>query len=785
MNKKNLSVVLAGAMLATTVAPVLAETTVSKEYTTDELALLKKEIEAKMNEEKISDYAALQEKDFVAADVKDLMGAGKSAYGIKVVGKDGKDKDLNTLSKKPTAAKTTYGSKVKNNVTYTIADVANVLHDDNIAALTGCTIQIVKLKTTDFKGQVIPGSEITKVEDTEETYKARADFLAKSSETIASSKKLDDSKGVGKDLKPSTYPKYISNVEGVGKVYDITTDKENTTATTTTNDYYKEVKVTTTVPNDIADPSKNTVEMYLKEGDKKIDARLPLDADGKLLDVKKDVAINSFKGFETKSEWKTSKLIEEAPENIASYKINAVESNENTLKASDLYDGVALTAKGTELATDLANAKDNTSDGDAKKSLVKISKLDDSEASMYKFQIHYYKNETNALSDDEDANATAGNPDGKKDADDTTVVAYKTVTVYSSNINEMKSLYGMLTNTGSYKVGIIGGANRYETAVNIAKTNDSANFTAGQNANIVLVNGESLVDGLSAAPLAAKLVNNSGKAAPVLLTKSDKLHESTKEYIKTLTSSLSSKADKRKVTVSLVGGKSVLSENIVAELEDMGFTVVRYGGANREATSLKVAEKLADANNENSAFVVGGNGEADAMAISAVAAENETPIIVSSVHGLSKNALTYINEKSAKGDVTIVGGTSVVSEDEEKAINESLTLNKASRIAGENRFETNAKIIKECYTKASVANVILAKDGQSNKGELVDALAAANLAAELDAPIVLATSSLKANQKNELLNVKAASTTKLLQVGQGVERSVLEEIAGLLGLSNK
>ena len=404
---------------------------------------------------------------------------------------------------------------------------------------------------------------------------------------------------------------------------------------------------------------------------------------------------------------------------------------------------------------------------------------------MYKFQIHYYKNETNALSDDEDANDTASNPDGKKDADDKTVVAYKTVTVYSSNINEMKSLYGMLTNTGSYKVGIIGGSNRYETAVNIAKTNDSANFTDGQNANIVLVNGESLVDGLSAAPLAAELVNVSGKAAPVLLTKSDKLHESTKEYIKTLTSGLTSKANKRKVTVSLVGGKSVLSENIVSELEDMGFTVVRYGGANREATSLKVAEKLADANNENSAFVVGGNGEADAMAISAVAAENKTPIIVSSVHGLSKNALTYINEKSAKGDVTIVGGTSVVSEDEEKAINESLTLNKVSRIAGENRFETNAKIIKECYTKASVANVILAKDGQSNKGELVDALAAANLAAELDAPIVLATSSLKANQKNELLNVKATSTTKLLQVGQGVERSVLEEIAGLLGLSNK
>ncbi len=223
----------------------------------------------------------------------------------------------------------------------------------------------------------------------------------------------------------------------------------------------------------------------------------------------------------------------------------------------------------------------------------------------------------------------------------------------------------------------------------------------------------------------------------------------------------------------------------------MGVTVRRLGGDNREATSLVVAKEIKSAGNANAAFVVGGNGEADAMAISAVAAKTTTPIIVSSVHGISEDALEYLKENSAKGDVTIVGGKSVVSETEEEAINEALTLNKVSRIAGENRFATNAAIIKEYYgngkTMATrgVENVVLAKDGQADKKELVDALAAANFAAENDAPIVLATNSLNAIQKNELLKVKAAKTKKLVQVGQGVERPVLDSLASLLGLSNK
>ena len=781
MNKKNLSVVLAGAMLATSVAPVLAETTASKEYTTEQFALLTKEIVAKMKTKMISNYAAI--KTIAGTEVAKLMQKDKSAFGVKVVGKDGKDLDLTTLGVTG-AASTTLGSKVKNNVTYDINAVSKILDaKTNAAKLDGCTIQIVERKTTNFKGQVIPGTEITKVEGTEVVYDEKTDFHANQADA-----KFDASSNLGKALDMSNN-KYISAIEGVGTAYDETNDKEDSTPGT--DSYFKRIKIVTNKLEDGGDANSNLV-INLDGTSKKIDGTLPLDAEGNVLDYKSDKDVSKLAKFETVSQWKASETIVEAPTNVDSYKITSVTDTENMYKASDLYDGLALTAKGTELAADLQNAADL--EATAANRLVKISTV--KKSAVNKFTIHYYKTVADASSDVKDASGTpsTGNPDGKKDSDNSTPAAYKTITVYSTNADELDAIHKLLDPSvapKTYKVGVVGGDNRYATAVNIAKEQGVLSTQFATGGNIVLVSGESLVDGLSAAPLAASL-KNGAVAAPVLLTKSAKLSTETKEYIESLLPA--AKADKKKVNVTIVGGKSVVSDSIVEELEDMGVFVKRLGGANREETSLVVAKEIVDTTkNTNAAFVVGGNGEADAMAISAVAAKPSaiTPIIVSSVHGLTEDALTFLNENSASGDVTIVGGESVVSASEENEINDSLTLNKASRIAGANRFETNAAIIKKYYTEKSVSQVngiVLAKDGVAKKSELVDALAAANYAASKNAPIVLATNSLNAAQKNELLKVDKvstfASTAKLVQVGQGVERSVLEEIAKLFGLSN-
>ena len=90
-----------------------------------------------------------------------------------------------------------------------------------------------------------------------------------------------------------------------------------------------------------------------------------------------------------------------------------------------------------------------------------------------------------------------------------------------------------------------------------------------------------------------------------------------------------------KVTVYLVGGETVISKAVENDLKEIGLRVVRAGGKDREETSLKVAEiirKDTSANNVNQteAFLVGADGEADAMSVAAYAAEHTTPIIVES-----------------------------------------------------------------------------------------------------------------------------------------------------------
>ena len=168
---------------------------------------------------------------------------------------------------------------------------------------------------------------------------------------------------------------------------------------------------------------------------------------------------------------------------------------------------------------------------------------------------------------------------------------------------------------------VLAGNNRYETAVKIAKevallesVKKPEDGTDGEG-NIVLVNGDSLVDGLSASPLAAYLGGKSGKA-PILLTRANELPKETKAYLRTLLADAEI-GGLKKVTINIVGWTSVVSKAVEKELRAEGFNIERFGGDNREETSLAVAEKIGTA---NGAFVVGAEGEADAMSIAGYAA---------------------------------------------------------------------------------------------------------------------------------------------------------------------
>ena len=133
---------------------------------------------------------------------------------------------------------------------------------------------------------------------------------------------------------------------------------------------------------------------------------------------------------------------------------------------------------------------------------------------------------------------------------------------------------------------------------------------------------------------------------------------------------------------------------------------------------------------------------------------------------------------------TVKGGEGVVSSADYKSLKS--VVSGINRVAGENRYATNAEIIKKYYKREYVGmakNVIVAADGL-NGTKLVDALAVANFAAEKKAPIVLATNKLSKEQENAL-ELNAKKSFALYQVGGKVSIDVVKTIAQNLGLTNR
>ena len=348
------------------------------------------------------------------------------------------------------------------------------------------------------------------------------------------------------------------------------------------------------------------------------------------------------------------------------------------------------------------------------------------------------------------------------------------ITLRSNTKADLEKMIDLLNGQLGDITSIIG-TNRVDTAIKLSKENYNPNGTKDEAVNnIVLVGENAIVDGLSAAPLAAV------KDAPVLLTNSKTLNPEVKEEIKRamhLEAGISANTPK---TIYIVGGESVVSSEIELELANMGLTVKRLAGTDRSKTSLEVAEEVGIT---NKAFVVGGEGLADAMSIAPVAAREKSPIIVVNKEKLSDEVKTKLK---SFGTADIIGGEGVVSEDVEKEIDDAV-LGTSTRVEGNNRKETNAAVIKKYYNTNSVDKFYVAKDGSNAVAEkvnteLVDALAAAPIAGKNNAPVVLATNDVNAKQSIAINDVKSTQANKLVQVGGGIAKTVIDQVKDLLGL---
>ena len=702
MNKKRLSVVMAGAMLASSVAPVLAATETEKVEisSADKGTLIKELTDLLWTSPKYSN------------DIRNKGIVGNRVYDVKV------NSILINLSTADTQAKV-------EDAVRTAVNAANV----------GEKIEIINNGFREVKeGEktLIIGTE-TQTKYTQAQLEGSTDVTGSILNQI--DKFYKDKSGVG--TKFFTIVESATYVSGKGFVFTFKDAAKDV--------YGKELVITT--DTELMDFTKYYSDDNFTE--ESFSASLP-------------AAETDFYGF-AKAAANVNTLIGATVE-----KEYTLTAGGTSVTIDDLYDGVMLKDKGQEL---LSLAKDaqaaigkqsGAAEADKAEFAVKATDLNNAQLITPTDKIDgtgTYKAITDKKGEYK-VKVEIANPFSVTAKN--TVGSYFTYTITGKDKAAIERVVKWL-HTGHANVDELIGEDRYATAVKIAK--ELADIkTVADGEDIVLVNGDSLVDGLAAAPLAEHL--GTGKT-PILLTENNKLPKATKAYLKELIDV----AHNNKVTVNIVGGDGVVSNSVVKELKDMNLKVKRYAGEDREATSMAVAEVVGTT---NGAFVVGATGEADAMSVSGYAADKKMPIIVSGFNGLSEDTINTLTGE----EVTVVGGDSAVSESDYNAV--KAVADKVRRLHGSDRKATNAAVINTLYTSDFASTpeaVIVAKDDV-----LIDALTAANLSAKGHAPIVLATKELSKEQINAIV-MNANTAKNIYQVGGGVLRDVVKAIAVSLNLA--
>lgn len=759
LKKKNIAMVMAAATVATSVAPVFA----LEQQNMDKEALIK-EVEAKLAQKYTNeDLGSIYQ---VKADAKTTAGAAGIFTGTVVTS----GSQLKSLIEKAEVA----GQFVE----VEIVDKGHATVDNKVVDTVKGFAYGTKVAIGSSNLPELQNAKDKGVINTIKTVSGNQVITLTSGTEIVlneNSARLDFTKGLDKDGKKIDIPNAdvetakrvvdfeISNTYTQQELFDIATGSVITkvnkytaggVTATTAADTVKVVLELTKA--DLANASGKK-EITLDLNSARLDLTKGLDASGKATSANGD--IEGFAKADT-----TAKI---PSRNIANIVCDEISQKTLKFNLTDFIAENGYTQAGKELIELLGDANSNK-EGTKKASVVKDGK---------EYIVEFNKEDVNnlkitAIKDagykmNIDLNVTEGK--------NTSRVQLLIKSDVQKDLADLKAVIDGATSATDITIGKfakLAGDDRFETAVEISKDAYNGKEAATDTAKAVVLVGENaVVDGLASAPL-AKSAN-----APILLTKKDNIPASTMNEIKRLVE----KGSK----IYLVGGKNTISKEVEAQLiKEINANIVRLAGNDRYETSLEIAKELGG--NPNKAFVVGGNGLADAMSIAAVAANAEDPIIVTPKEGLTKDAKAFLNKTTSIVDADVIGGESNVSTQVLKDLVGTTNIPAASdvvRVSGKDRNDTNAEVLAEYFPSAGkLTNVYVAKDADA---QLVDALAVAPLAGETaEGAIVLATNDLTAAQEKAIKTAKHATAkeNKTTQIGNGVATTVMQKVLKALGL---
>ncbi len=316
-------------------------------------------------------------------------------------------------------------------------------------------------------------------------------------------------------------------------------------------------------------------------------------------------------------------------------------------------------------------------------------------------------------------------------------------------------------------VNMLSGSNTTATAVEVSKASYAETNT------VILGTGTNFADALSAAPLAIQ------EKAPILLTETDSIPQSTWDEIKRL------KASK----AIIIGGEEEVSPSVETALKSLGISVERISGSETFGTAVETAKRVREKSGITNKVILANGcyfadavsiasyaaqqrehislaedkagitdkavlehryGFADTLSIGSYAAQQGIPILLTDSNVLAGETKAALIEFGIK-EVEVIGDYSVVSqraEDELKAMGI-----KVARTSGSSRLGTSIEVAGKFFPDSQKA---IAASGLG----FADALAAVPLAAKMNAPIVVVDrDSLPSEVSTYMTNSKIDSIT--------------------------
>lgn len=151
--------------------------------------------------------------------------------------------------------------------------------------------------------------------------------------------------------------------------------------------------------------------------------------------------------------------------------------------------------------------------------------------------------------------------------------------------------------------------------------------------------------------------------------------------------------------VWLLGGEATIKPALEIQLINAGYEITRLAGRNRYTTAIAVGNEIMETSDTDRVFLASGEKFPDALAVSAVAAKLNSPVLLTTSNKLLDEVKAFINEHTIQ-KVVVVGGTATVNDTVIQSLKELGC--SVERVSGRDRYSTAVAIADWARNKTTI-----------------------------------------------------------------------------------